>query len=84
MNFWKRLKTLRQAGSTTLTTSQGEPFTVLAPMANVTDWAFRDVVADCGRPDVFYTEFIIKKPARAGRFIKQKKAQVSARKISVE
>ena len=58
MNFWKKLKTLRHTGSTTLTTSQGEPFTVLAPMANVTDWAFRNIVADCGRSDVFYTEFI--------------------------
>lgn len=27
-------------------------------MADVTDAAFRSVVADCGRPDVFYTEFI--------------------------
>ncbi len=27
-------------------------------MANVTDWAFRKIVAECGRPDVFYTEFI--------------------------
>lgn len=48
------------------------PFTVLAPMANVTDWAFRQVVIETGRPasarpkpatawrrpDVFFTEFI--------------------------
>lgn len=27
-------------------------------MANVTDFAFRQVVAKCGRPDVFYTEFL--------------------------
>jgi len=27
-------------------------------MANVTDWAFRKIVAKCGRPDVFYTEFL--------------------------
>ena len=31
---------------------------ILAPMANVTDWAFRDIVACCGKPDVFYTEFL--------------------------
>jgi len=31
---------------------------ILAPMANVTDWAFRDIVAGCGKPDVFYTEFL--------------------------
>ena len=30
----------------------------MAPMANVTDWAFRKIVAKCGRPDVFYTEFL--------------------------
>lgn len=27
-------------------------------MANVTDFAFRKIVAECGRPDVFYTEFL--------------------------
>lgn len=45
-----------------------KPFTVLAPMANVTDWAFRQIVIEAGRsafaeatadkPDVFFTEFI--------------------------
>ena len=35
-----------------------KPFTILAPMANVTDWAFRKIVLETGRPDVFYTEFI--------------------------
>lgn len=34
------------------------PFFVLAPMADVTDAPFRAVVARCGRPDVFYTEFV--------------------------
>lgn len=41
--FWGKLK---------------KPFFVLAPMADVTDVAFRHVVARCGRPDVFYTEFV--------------------------
>src|SRR3989344_968290 len=41
--FWKKLK---------------KPIMILAPMANVTDWAFRDIVAGCGKPDVFYTEFL--------------------------
>jgi len=27
-------------------------------MANVTDFAFRQIVTQCGRPDVFYSEFI--------------------------
>ncbi len=34
------------------------PFFVLAPMDDVTDWAFRSVVADCAPPDLFYTEFV--------------------------
>lgn len=41
-NFWQSLK---------------KPFTVLAPMDDVTDTVFRRIVADCGRPDVFFTEF---------------------------
>lgn len=35
-----------------------KPFFVLAPMANVTDSAFRRMFAKHGRPDVFFTEFI--------------------------
>ncbi len=31
---------------------------MLAPMANVTDCAFRDVIARYGKPDVFWTEFV--------------------------
>jgi|SRR3989344_4017917 len=42
-NFWQKLN---------------RPFTILAPMANVTDWAFRQVIIEAGRPDVFFTEFI--------------------------
>jgi len=41
--FWENLK---------------EPFFVLAPMADVTDAAFRRVVAKLGRPDVLWTEFV--------------------------
>ena len=41
--FWEKLK---------------KPFFILAPMADVTDVAFRHIVAKCGRPDVFYTEFV--------------------------
>jgi nifR3 family TIM-barrel protein len=33
------------------------PFFVLAPMENVTDTVFRRIVLQCGRPDVFFTEF---------------------------
>lgn len=41
--FWKKLE---------------KPFFVLAPMANVTDAAFRRVIAKYGRPDVTWTEFV--------------------------
>lgn len=34
------------------------PFFVLAPMENVTDTVFRRIVAHCGSPDLFFTEFI--------------------------
>jgi nifR3 family TIM-barrel protein len=41
-NFWKELHI---------------PFFVLAPMADVTDAAFRSIIAKYGKPDVMYTEF---------------------------
>ncbi len=34
------------------------PFFVLAPMANVTDAAFRRIIAENGKPDLMYTEFV--------------------------
>ncbi len=34
------------------------PFFVLAPMDDVTDIVFREIVADCYAPDVFFTEFV--------------------------
>ena len=34
------------------------PFFVLAPMADVTDTVFRQVIARRGKPDVFWTEFV--------------------------
>jgi nifR3 family TIM-barrel protein len=42
MNFWKTLP---------------KPFWVLAPMEDVTDTVFRQIVASLGRPHVFFTEF---------------------------
>jgi nifR3 family TIM-barrel protein len=42
-NFWKKLK---------------KPFFVMAPMADVTDFAFREMFVKYGKPDVFYTEFV--------------------------
>jgi len=34
------------------------PFLVLAPMDDVTDTVFRQIVAECAPPDVFFTEFV--------------------------
>ena len=42
-SFWKELP---------------KPFFVMAPMADVTDPAFRALVAKRGKPDVFWTEFV--------------------------
>ena len=35
-----------------------KPIMVLAPMANVTDAAFRQIIAKYGKPDVMFTEFV--------------------------
>lgn len=46
-----------------------KPIFILAPMDDVTDTVFRQIVADCGRPDLFYTEFVnvdgLQSPGRA-------------------
>jgi tRNA-dihydrouridine synthase len=42
-NFWTKLK---------------KPIFCLAPMADVTDCAFRQIIAKYGKPDVFWTEFV--------------------------
>src|SRR5436853_398289 len=35
-----------------------KPFLVLAPMDDVTDSVFRQIIADCAKPDLFFTEFV--------------------------
>ena len=42
MNIWEELR---------------KPFLILAPMEGVTDGVFRQVIAQEGRPDLFFTEF---------------------------
>jgi tRNA-dihydrouridine synthase len=42
-NFWNNLN---------------KPFTALAPMDDVTDVVFREIISSIGRPDVFFTEFV--------------------------
>lgn len=41
-NFWQSLQ---------------KPIKILAPMEDVTDTVFRQLIAQWGRPDVFFTEF---------------------------
>src|SRR5262245_42972731 len=43
MNFWRNLK---------------RPIMALAPMADVTDPAFRRIIAKYGKPDVLWTEVV--------------------------
>lgn len=50
MNFWQKLQ--QQKNET------GNPFFALAPMADVTDAAFRRIIAKYGKPDVTWTEFV--------------------------
>ncbi|MBP7831717.1 MAG: tRNA-dihydrouridine synthase family protein [Candidatus Pacebacteria bacterium] len=49
MNFWERIRENKTAT---------EPFFALAPMADVTDPAFRRIIAKYGKPDVMWTEFV--------------------------
>lgn len=38
-------------------TNLNKPVLALAPMEDITDAAFRHIVADCGKPDIMFTEF---------------------------
>lgn len=49
-NFWQQLKKQKE--------QSGKPFFALAPMADVTDPAFRILIAKYGKPDVMWTEFV--------------------------
>jgi nifR3 family TIM-barrel protein len=46
VNFWRQIR------------QQKKPFFALAPMADVTDPAFRVLIAKYGKPDVMWTEFV--------------------------
>jgi tRNA-dihydrouridine synthase len=35
-----------------------KPFFILAPMDDVTDTVFRQIIADIAKPDIFFTEFV--------------------------
>lgn len=42
-NFWRNLK---------------KPFFIMAPLADVTDAAYRRIISKYGKPDIMYTEFV--------------------------
>jgi nifR3 family TIM-barrel protein len=46
LGFWEKIKKNKRT------------FFCLAPMADVTDCAFREIIAKYGKPDVFWTEFV--------------------------
>lgn len=50
MNIWTELRAKAKAQNRTLC--------VLAPMADVTDIAFRTLISECGNPDMMWTEFV--------------------------
>jgi nifR3 family TIM-barrel protein len=70
MNFWEKLKTESK--------ENGEPFFTVAPMADVTDAAFRRLIAKHGKPAVMWTEFVSANGLMsAGRAILQRDLEYS-------
>ncbi|MDD5397005.1 MAG: tRNA-dihydrouridine synthase [Candidatus Moranbacteria bacterium] len=57
-NFWKKLAAKKTPARNALRSNAGRPFFVLAPMADVTDFAQRQMLVKYGKPDVLYTEFV--------------------------
>ncbi len=52
-SFWNKLLARRSLGE-----GGPKPFFCLAPLADVTDPAFRRIIAKYGKPDVMWTEFV--------------------------
>lgn len=50
LGFWKKLRENAAAAE--------RPILALAPMADVTDAAFRRIICQCGKPDALWTEFV--------------------------
>jgi nifR3 family TIM-barrel protein len=56
--FWQNLKNQKINESNKKGLNYTEPILALAPMADVTDHAFRKLFAKYGKPDVLWTEFV--------------------------
>ena len=52
-NFWKKFQPEADPPW-----AEKKPIFCLAPMADVTDCAFRQIIAKYGKPDIFFTEFV--------------------------
>ncbi len=65
---------------------QKAPFFVLAPMDDVTDTVFRQMVVSCSAPDVFFTEFVnvdgLMSPGRPNLLKKLRFAETEGRVIA--
>ena len=58
MNFLKKIFNTNKKPFMGFWTTLQKPIVVLAPMADVTDAPFREVIAKHGKPDVLWTEFV--------------------------
>src|SRR3990172_13225308 len=50
MDIWRKIKNYAE--------KEKRPILLLAPMADVTDAAFRKIIAKYGKPDAMWTEFV--------------------------
>ena len=50
MDIWRKIKNNAE--------KEKRPILLLAPMADVTDAAFRKIIAKYGKPDAMWTEFV--------------------------
>ncbi|KKQ50911.1 MAG: tRNA-dihydrouridine synthase, partial [Parcubacteria group bacterium GW2011_GWD2_38_11] len=63
-NFWEKIAGKKKPACNALParnasrSNAGRPFFALAPMADVTDIAQRQMLVKYGKPDVLYTEFV--------------------------
>lgn len=55
--FWGKISR-RSGRDPDLSASENKPIIAMAPMAGATDFAFREMAAKYGKPDVIFTEFV--------------------------
>jgi tRNA-dihydrouridine synthase len=75
---------IRQAHHESFWNRLPKPFFAMAPMKDVTDAAFRKVVARRGKPDIFWTEFVSADGLHAIADISKKSSARAARPIQLD